>query len=40
MRLRCPKCDHNWETRKESVPKQCPWCKSSTYFHKPMIVRK
>jgi rubrerythrin len=40
MKLKCSHCDHLWETRKDTVPKQCPYCKYTTHYHKPIVLRK
>ncbi|MDI6721236.1 MAG: hypothetical protein QMD85_02505 [Candidatus Aenigmarchaeota archaeon] len=40
MKLQCPHCSHNWMTRKDKIPSACPHCKYSTYYHKPIVVKK
>ncbi|HLD48741.1 MAG TPA: hypothetical protein VJB11_00080 [archaeon] len=40
MKLRCSKCGHTWVTRKDKVPVACPYCKSSTYYKKPLVLRE
>lgn len=40
MKLKCTRCQHDWETRKDRIPSQCPHCKYSTYYHRPIIIRK
>ncbi|MFH0832123.1 MAG: DNA-directed RNA polymerase subunit P [Candidatus Aenigmatarchaeota archaeon] len=40
MRLRCSHCGHVWDTRKETPPVLCPYCKFSLYYHKPTVIRK
>ncbi len=29
-----------WDTRKTDIPKQCPYCKYTTHYHKPIVLRK
>ena len=40
MKLQCTKCDHMWITRKSRIPVACPSCKYSTYYHKPIVIKK
>ena len=40
MKLKCSKCNHVWITRKERIPVLCSYCKASTYFHKPLVLKE
>ncbi len=40
MKLKCTHCSHVWETRKEKIPAQCPRCKYSTYYYKPIVLKE
>lgn len=40
MKLKCEKCNHVWDTKKDDMPKMCPYCKCSTYYHKPLVLKK
>lgn len=42
MKIRCPKCGYEWETRNaDKIPKKCPRCqKRLDYIHKPIILSK
>lgn len=40
MKIKCSKCGHVWTTRKERVPVACSYCKTSMYFHKPLVLKE
>ncbi|MEM7819553.1 MAG: hypothetical protein QXD48_01855 [Candidatus Aenigmatarchaeota archaeon] len=40
MRLKCIHCNHVWDTRKDAISKLCPYCKYSTYYHRPIVIKK